>query len=214
MKEPNLDSIKFQRELCQRLRPFLCQGPGFILRKLYHTLCPTWSTSRQPLLKAHKIKKKQQQEKYATWWTKITKEESCCIKHHQCFKDRGYATWWAKNSKSIRHENENKENENLLIKIWRNMPRYHNENFEIIFFCVVPVLRQLHCLMSRCVFSFFFFLDSIDMSPLVALFHSCRCLCHFSTSLSKWTSLFLWGYKPNSKGHWFKEKAELMKVVI
>ena len=63
MKEPNLDSIKFQRELCQRLRPFLCQGPGFILRKLYHTLCPTRSTSRQPLLKAHKINKKNSSKK-------------------------------------------------------------------------------------------------------------------------------------------------------
>ena len=52
-----------KRIVHQRLRPFLCQGPGFILRKLYHMLCPTRSTSRQPLLKAHKKKKKNSSKK-------------------------------------------------------------------------------------------------------------------------------------------------------
>ncbi|XP_030958559.1 TMV resistance protein N-like [Quercus lobata] len=39
----------------QRLKPFLPRGCHFILRKLYHTLCPIRSTSGQPLLKARKI---------------------------------------------------------------------------------------------------------------------------------------------------------------
>ncbi|KAL4636710.1 hypothetical protein ACB092_03G027600 [Castanea dentata] len=42
----------------QQLKPFLPQGCHFILRKLYHTLCPIRSTSGEPLLKARKISNK------------------------------------------------------------------------------------------------------------------------------------------------------------
>ena len=42
----------------QRLRPFLPRGCRFILRRLYHTQCPTRSVSGRPILKARKISSK------------------------------------------------------------------------------------------------------------------------------------------------------------
>ncbi|KAF3942940.1 hypothetical protein CMV_030453 [Castanea mollissima] len=47
-----------KRIVHQRLRPFLPRGCRFILRRLYHTRCPTRSASGRPILKARKISNK------------------------------------------------------------------------------------------------------------------------------------------------------------
>nr|XP_023922363.1 TMV resistance protein N-like [Quercus suber] len=47
-----------KRIVHQRLKPFLHPGCRFILRRLYHTRCPTRSTFGRPLLKARKISNK------------------------------------------------------------------------------------------------------------------------------------------------------------
>ena len=71
-----------------------------------------------------------------------------------------------------------KEIENLLIKVWKNMPRYYY-SIETVFLCIIFIRFLLHCKMPECVSLF---------CLLICIFGG---ICHFPFSFYKFTGSFI-----------------------